>query len=542
MERAQLEKLFDRGLLSRGQFVAGLAGLGVTAAGLERLLGVTTGPVDAQTDTAQYFCLIVLDAFRPDYMQMAPMPHLEALGKRGTSYDFAWVAQLESETPTGHATLSTGSVPRNDGIIGFEWRDPKSGKEARDGWPPGVLAGDMERDLRASGADSIPLAIKAADPAAKVATMSSEKVYAADAMGGWAADYIFYHHRTATHLVPRAVPGHEPPAEFFRRPKLSLKLPRTRLTNWDYLSTMLALAALADFKPRALMVNMPGCDFYGHPYGGPASPKVMGTVAAGIDRNIGRIVQAYQAAGISDQTLFVVTADHGMVPNDRAVPGSTTMSTVKHNGGQYLFHTGGTAADIYLKNRLGAQEVAAAMARVPNVAASYYQTLTNGAYSYELSASSSIPSDLDDAYRYLLSTFSGPTAPDVVAPFRENTIGSAEKTAHGDHGGLNWGAQHIPLFIAGPGVRPGATSHFPARLEDVAPTVLQLLGLASPDMDGTVLADCLGNASAAQVSAQEALRGPLTAHQAALITQAETDIAQDQKAGIHPPPALPMKP
>lgn len=541
----ELDRLFQRGRISRRQFVAALGALGATAAAIEAVVGSGPGPAGAQSDPPQYLVVIVLDAFRPEYMRLSPMPALQGLMKAGTYYDRAWVGQLESETPVGHATLSTGSLPRHDGIIGFEWRDPVTKKKALDGWPPGVLAGDMERDMLRTGANSISQAVKASDHTAKVVALSSEKVYAADAMGGHAADYILYHQRTGTGkrtLLPAAVPGHQPPASFFSSPHLHTQLPMKHFTDWDYLSAMLALAAFHEFRPKVLMVNLPGGDVYGHPSGGPADPAVMRAVTAGLDRNIARIVGAYKQAGIYAQTLFVVTADHGMVPNTHAVPGSVTKQVVKQNGGQYLFHTGGTAADIYLNNWWHARAVAGGMAKVPNVAAAYYQTHHKGQYEYVPAPGQTLPADLDAAYQYLLSTFAGPTAPDIVAPYRENTIGGAFNSAHGDHGGLNWGAQHIPLVFAGPGVRSGFRSQAPARLMDIAPTVLRLLGLPVGRMDGTVLADALQDAAANDVAAQTRTDSVLTPYQNALITQTTDDVAEDKQRRQAPPPPARLAP
>jgi Type I phosphodiesterase / nucleotide pyrophosphatase len=540
-----LESLFQRGLLSRGQFMQALTALGLTVGSLDLLLGSAAQPVEAQVGAAKYLVLIVLDAFRPDYMQLAPMPNLDTLIRTGTTYDRAWVGQLESETPVGHATLSTGSMPHRDGVIGFEWRDPKTAREVLDGWPRGVLAGDLDRDMVASGTNSIPRAVKAANPAAKVVTLSSEKVYAADALGAASADYVLYHQRVGSKpvtLVPRGVPGHVPPPDFFNHPYLREALPLTNFTDWDWLSTMLALSAIESFHPEVLMVNLPGADVYGHPYGGPATPSVMRQVVAGLDRNIGRMLDAYKLAGIYDQTLFVVTADHGMVPNDRSVPGSSTKTAVQQAGGQYFFHTGGTAADIYLHNYWHARAVSGEMLRVSGVEAAYYRIQPHGQAEYVSTPGLTIDPALDAAYRYLLSTFVGPTSPDVVAAFRENTIGQASTTAHGDHGGLNWGTQHIPLILSGPGVHSGALSHFPARLMDVAPSALRLLGIPVPTMDGVVLADSLNAPLAADITAQVALVPALTAYQDALVTQADDNLAEDLKLGLHPPPSAVARP
>jgi arylsulfatase A-like enzyme len=65
--------------------------------------------------------------------------------------------------------------------------------------------------------------------------------------------------------------------------------------------------------------------------------------------------------------------------------------------------------------------------------------------------------------------------------------------------GATWGAFDIPgthdmdgiLMLSGPGIRPGTTVSG-ARLEDVAPTMLYLLGEPVPrEMDGRVLSEII---------------------------------------------------
>jgi hypothetical protein len=182
------------------------------------------------------------------------------------------------------------------------------------------------------------------------------------------------------------------------------------------------------------------------------------------------------------------------------------------------------------------------MLKLPGVAAAYYQTRPKGRNEYVPAPGTSIDPSLDAAYRYLLDTIVGPAAPDVVAPFRENTIGTASTNAHGDHGGLNWGAQHVPLVFSGPGVTAGVVSEAPARLVDVAPTIVRLMGLPPAPMDGTVLADAVTDAHAQEVATQASLSGTLTAYQDALIAQSLTNIAEDQRTRLNPPPPLPARP
>lgn len=108
----------------------------------------------------------------------------------------------------------------------------------------------------------------------------------------------------------------------------------------------------------------------------------------------------------------------------------------------------------------------------------------------------------------------------------------------GDHGTGTWENQHIPLIVSGPGFRKGVTSHAPARLVDIAPTVLVAMGLKPEKMDGVALADALEAPSDDLSRAQDAATVELTPLRAALKARHEQDVAQAMPtAGQAPAPA-----
>jgi arylsulfatase A-like enzyme len=100
---------------------------------------------------------------------------------------------------------------------------------------------------------------------------------------------------------------------------------------------------------------------------------------------------------------------------------------------------------------------------------------------------------------------------DIVLLYDENTMtltpSFAKINRKGDHGGATWGAQHIPLVIAGPGVKNGFTSTYPARLTDIAPTVEMALSIQPVRQDGVPLADAFTKPPQWAVK-QENERGP----------------------------------
>jgi arylsulfatase A-like enzyme len=542
------------GALSRRDLIRRLLTLGVGMGFIETALGPGAGRAMAAPDPktfpsrAPYVIILVMDAFRADYQHLGPMPNLNWLMSRGTHYTHAWVGHLETYTPTSHATISTGSHPNHNGVIGFSWRDPKTGQEDYTAWWQGVMAGRLEAQLTQHGVNSIPLAMKCQDPHARVVALSSEKYYAADALGGSAADYIIFGQPVGKRIVTRGVPHHVPPQTFLKKSDLSRAWPLT-YGQFDEMAMTMALESLRSLDPRLLMINLPGVDIYGHRVGGPASPDIMKRLASAADAQIGRLIAELRRRGILDQTIFVVTGDHGMVGNTFQLDDSVVKAAIRAAGGDYLFHVGGNSAYIWLKNPEAAGSVAQKMVDAfptlplyrstdaQSVAFAHYQTIVSGKYTFNpvVPTGTTVDLQLEKAYQYLLSTFKGPLAPDIALWFEENTITSHNPNVHGEHGGATWGAQQIPLVISGPGVRSGATSAFPARLMDIAPTVLTLLGIQPDRMDGAVLADALSRATDDQHSAQQDLAGRLKHYQSALIARSKADIAS-QSGDSTPPP------
>lgn len=548
-EIESLLRAYQNRRLSRGTFLRRLLAAGVGVPFVESLLGpgavrALAAPRRLRPHTP-FVVMVVLDAFRADYAQLAPMPHLDWLASRGVRYSNAWVGHLESYTPAGHATLVTGATPKHTGVIGFEWRDPKTGAEDLTAWWDGVMAGRLEATLRAHGVDSIPQAIKRLDPSARVVAASSEKYYAADAMGGPAADFIFFGRQMGARVITQGIPHHEPPASFLKMPRLTQPGPLT-YGQFDEMSMTMGIEALHALDPRVLLLNLPGADIYGHRVGGPAAPDVMGRIVRRADQQIGRLITHLQRRGIFDDTIIVVTADHGMVSNTYQLDDAVIKSAVRQAGGDLFFHVGGSSAYIWLHNRADSASVARNLLTVlptfptagttpPDaITFAHYRHLAGESYRYDpvVAPGKDLAPDLAAAYQYLLGTFNGPSAPDIVLSYPENMISRAAADQHGEHGGATWGAQHIPLVVSGPGIRHGLTSSFPARLMDVAPTVFALLGLAPHRMDGVVLADALQRPHPHEVYAQDLHAPTLVAHQNAVIAQSERDLATQAGAGV----------
>jgi arylsulfatase A-like enzyme len=303
------------------------------------------------------------------------------------------------------------------------------------------------------------------------------------------------------------------------------------LGQQDSLVVDFAIKALQQHHPRAIMLNLPEVDTVGH-----WSRKWYaeeGTVYRAFDRSLGRLIDAYKAAGIYEKTLFVITADHGMIQSQHRVLDrvrvedqiKTTLgsqSIILTNGGGAA---GPTMTSIWLKDPANNARMARAIfaQRYDNISAVFYMNRAGGGNRYELAGVEQGSAELVKAYQYLLSTDAGPNGPDIAILLRENARNSGMPEMPGRHGGADWGSQHITLIMSGPGVKIG-TSNTPARLVDIAPTIERFLGMAPEARDGLVLADAFQQPHPTDVSAQQQSNTEMNAHVNALTARAQRDV------------------
>src|SRR5207302_4024017 len=95
----------------------------------------------------------------------------------------------------------------------------------------------------------------------------------------------------------------------------------------------MAVTVVNKMQPRLLLINYPEFDWpLGHVDGGNLAPSKVITDMQSFDADLGRIEAAYQAAGILNQTMFVITADHGMMPIARFIPSTIITNAVTKAG------------------------------------------------------------------------------------------------------------------------------------------------------------------------------------------------------------------
>jgi hypothetical protein len=482
-----------------------------------RLIGVAPTP-------PRYLVLMVLDGARPDYLGLTSLPHVDALRNAGTQYTHAFDGILEAETPAGHTTIATGSRPDKDGILGFDWANNNDRYSLFD---PAQMT-TVEGIMQDSHAPTIAGLYKKRFPGATVVALSGHKYYAAAPLGGPDADAIVYYQGDPQgRYVPVAVPGHAPPASVLSTPGLIYPTIHLQDGEEDHLATKLALAAIDKMQPRILLINYPEFDWpLGHVDGGSLAHDKVITDMQAFDQDLGEIEDAYSRAGILDQTLFVITADHGMMPITRFVPASIVDNAVTQAGTTAPDIASSSADYIWLADPSKAESVARNVvnAHDPGIASAYYLTTVNGQPGYQAAPGSNVDPAMETANQYLLSALLNGHEPNVVVFGIEGATFSDPKSGwKADHGGDTWQSQAIPLILSGPGIQSGVVNNAPAQLDDIAPTVLSDMGVAPTGMEGHVLTDALVEPSDAAQHIRAAEIAQLTPVSNALM-------AQDQQA------------
>jgi hypothetical protein len=440
----------------------------------------------------KYMVLLVLDGARPDYVNAPGLRNLNALRAAGTQYTNAFDGILEAETPAGHATIATGSRPDRDGILGFDWANVND----RVSYFDPTRMGELVQVMQESQAPTLAGLYKARHPKARVVALSGHKYYAAAPLGGPSADVIMYYQGDPKgNYVPVALPGHMPPQGVLNAPGLTTTSIRLPDGGEDSLATRLALSAVSKMRPQMLLINYPEFDWpLGHVYGGDLNPFKVSIDMHAFDADLGRIEGAYRKAGILAQTLFVITADHGMMPVTRFISPSLVNNAVAQAGTTAPDVASSTADYVWLADKTKAQAVAQNItdARDPGIQSVYYLSTLGGKLRYVSVEPTAIDPAMETANQYLLSALMNGHEPAVVAFAKEGqSFSSIQNGWKADHGGNSWESQHIPLILAGPGIQRGVVTSAPAQLDDVAPTVLTDMGVNPTGMEGHALTDAL---------------------------------------------------
>ena len=250
----------------------------------------------------------------------------------------------------------------------------------------------------------------------------------------------------------------------------------------DQIRTNAAVDILQRYQPNLMLVHLLSLDDISHQYG-PMSEAGLEAIAF-LDDRVKQIVDALQAAGLSERSTILVVSDHGfrkiqhdIYPNIALRRNGFMREKGKAKWDAWVVPKGGTAMVYAAKNSKRSQSLAklralfAQMEGVEHV----FRPEEFGPLGLALSPASDQTPDL------LLTAKPG-------YAFSGGTRGSALRTTTGGtHGYLNSDPEMQAIFIAwGKGIRPGTRLDRISNL-DVAPTIAALLGIEMRNITGRAL-------------------------------------------------------
>jgi arylsulfatase A-like enzyme len=272
---------------------------------------------------------------------------------------------------------------------------------------------------------------------------------------------------------------------------------------------------------NGIFVTLPGVDKAAHMWGGTLDPGPTGpdgdpmthmeAATAEADEQVGKIIAELKAQGEYDNTLVVLTADHGSVAG-RHFYGKLV---AERDYGYYNWYYGDPENDdvydqpqdallplvntgnvglsysdsmlrVWLKDQSSAKvaEAAAAMETMAGVTAVWRR---DGDHFTRVSPVrwGRMHSKGERVWfarkaQELVDTEAATYGPDLIATLPDDTTYSVA----GDHGGIQRDAQRIPIVFAGAGLS-GRDLHVGFRSVDIMPTILRAMGIAvTYPMDG----------------------------------------------------------
>jgi len=206
--------------------------------------------LDGVAPLGNHVVLVVIDGARPDIVEEADTPNIDWIRENGT-----WFNNAQCFTPSvsapGAATIGTGAKSSISGVTSNLLE----------------LNGDI-------GIDNIFKIVNETETTAVAGSSEWMNLY-----GDWIS-------------VNKTIEG--------------------ETLDMDEVIGEYAVSLIELYKPKLLLVHLYDTDHAGHKYGGAASDEYKQQIT-GADEEIGKIIQALNNSGILEETLFIVTSDHGFL-------------------------------------------------------------------------------------------------------------------------------------------------------------------------------------------------------------------------------------
>jgi hypothetical protein len=505
--------------------------------------------------------IIVVDSLSKEIVDKYDMDNVQTLMEDGVDTPRGYLGHTGSVTVVSHNVITSGQLPKHMGWTDEGYRDVADVLPDLEPANPDELfitsnfgSTEMFALQQAAGYPKLADYLGVADPTAKTFTISP-KGYAGWAFGGAGSDSIItFGSAPACPGVPGSwrrptginVPSYilgEPCSRFWvhsgyptyaydttKLPAVLYPLDSDRYTTGkdpaheggDVWTADAAVEIMRNESNwNGIFVTLPGVDKAAHMWGGTMDPGPTGAdgdpmthmefATAEADEQVGKIVAELEAQGELDNTLVVLTSDHGSVAGEH-FHGELV---AERDYGYYNWYYGDPENDAaYLRP----QDALLPLVETGNVGLTYSDSMLrvwlkdqSPAKVAEAAAAMETMADVTAVWRRdgdhftlvspirwdrmhsggerawfarkaqeLVDTQAAAYGPDLIATLPDNTTYSVA----GDHGGIQRATQQVPIVFAGAGLS-SRDLHAEVRSVDIMPTILKALGIpATYPMDG----------------------------------------------------------
>jgi hypothetical protein len=526
------------------------------AVGLLVLLGVAAPAAwgHGKPQSPKRVLIIVIDQFRPDLVDEFDMRNVRALMRDGVNFDNAYLGHMASETVITHNVITSGQLPKDMGWADEAFRDSDNvlGVAKDSMWITGSLSRDQFNSLiAAKGYSKLADYLHARFPGTKFIA-AGQKDYAVWTSNGPTGDIsVAFSGRNfdcdgdgannwrgptgvnvPTYLSAPTCgrfyvdssssltygTGTTSPAWMYPLDGQRFAVGRDPAhLGGDVWTTDAGLAMMEREPWSGMLLTLGSVDKMSHMWGGitddgvypPGSDEEQAHlrfVAKTADEQVGRLMRRLKELGQLDETLVVLTTDHGGQPSKRfhgvneagrsnnnwyygatqngtfLAPSPSLAPLIATGNVRFTYQDSAIRTWLTDTSDEAKKEAARVMATLPSVIATYRLDGSR----YRLVKANPLSMSLGEGVYWLMhgqeivDTMAAPYSADVVGLLKDNTSYGVA----GDHGGAQRPVQEIPIVFAGSDVGP-RDSHQALRSVDILPTVLRKLGIKpGPGLDG----------------------------------------------------------
>ncbi|MDN3595165.1 alkaline phosphatase family protein [Zunongwangia endophytica] len=295
------------------------------------VFGITLLPFLANAQKVEHVILVSIDGFRPDFYRESkwPTPNLKMLAENGVSADEVRTI-FPSVTYPSHTTLTTGVLPEKHGIYYNTIIED-------DGSPGGWVYDFKEIKARTLWEAAKDENLKTASVSWPITVENPFINYNIPEFWSF-TDPMDRRGATSEHSNPKGLFE-----EVMENATGDLTKNQYNLTSlrMDQNLGRIATYILEEYQPNLLTLHLPNLDGAEHTYG--REGVEVARAISGADQVVGQIFDAVKRMGMADNTVIIVTGDHGFVTTHTSIAPNIWLKEMGLEDKAYFFSVGGSA-------------------------------------------------------------------------------------------------------------------------------------------------------------------------------------------------------